>query len=112
MLLTLLIVDGVLSALVGALFLPLYVGAVPLPISAVVSGALNAALVWAAAQWSSTRVVVAGPLWAFAVTVVILTLGGPGGDTVFAGTASGLVGLLLLLGVGLIPAAYVLRRHV
>lgn len=112
MVLTFLILDGALSAVAGALFLPLYVGVVPMPVSAIVSGAVNAALVWAAVQWTSTRALAAGPLWAFTVTVVVLTFGGPGGDTVFAGTTSGLLRLLLLLAVGLLPAAFVLRRHV
>jgi hypothetical protein len=101
----------VLSALVGALFLPSYIGAVPMPVSAVFSGALNAALVWAAVQWTQVRPVAAGPLWAFIATVVVLTFGGPGGDVVFAGTTSGLVRLLLFVAVGVIPGALVLRRE-
>jgi hypothetical protein len=109
-LLVLLTFDGVLSAVVGALFLPAYLGTVPMPVSAVVSGVLNAALVWAAAQWTSSRAVAAAPLWAFLATVIGLTLGGPGGDIVFAGTTSGLVRLLVLVAVGLIPAAWVMRR--
>ena len=45
--LALLAVDGVLSALAGALLLPAYIGAVPVPVSALLSGLLNVALVWA-----------------------------------------------------------------
>lgn len=108
--LVLLTVDGVLSAVVGALFLPAYIGVVPVPVSALVSGALNAALVWAAMQWTSTRRLAAAPLWAFLVTIVVLALGGPGGDTVFAGTLSGLLRLVLFVAVGVLPGMVVLRR--
>lgn len=109
--LVLLTLDGVLSAVVGAIFLPSYIGAVPMPVSALLSGALNAALVWAAVQWTTSRGLAAGPLWAFLATVIVLTMGGPGGDTVFAGTNSGVVRLLLFVAVGLIPGALVLRRQ-
>lgn len=109
--LLLLTIDGVLSALAGALFLPSYIGAVPLPVSALLSGLVNAALAWAAVQWTSTRILAAAPLLAFLATVVVLTFGGPGGDVVFAGTMSGLLRLLLFVGVGLIPGALVLRRN-
>lgn len=109
--LVLLTFDGALSALVGALFLPSYIGAVPMPVSALLSGALNAVLVWAAVQWTSSRGAAAGPLWAFLATVIVLTFGGPGGDVVFAGTTSGLVRLLLFVAVGMIPGALVLRRY-
>ena len=39
--LALLAVDGVLSAVAGALLLPLYLGPVPFPVSALASGLLN-----------------------------------------------------------------------
>ncbi|MDT5289773.1 MAG: hypothetical protein QOF88_4662, partial [Mycobacterium sp.] len=45
--------DGALSAVMGALLLPLYVGSIPVPISALISGLVNAALVWAALQWTA-----------------------------------------------------------
>ena len=102
--------DGVLSALAGALFLPVYLGRVPFPVSAVLSGALNAALVWAAGHWTDNPRLVGLPLWAWLATVAALTLGGPGGDIVFGGP--GIMGysalLLMVLGAG--PAALVLRR--
>ena len=50
--LTLLAIDGVLSAVAAAFFLPLRIGSVPFPISALISGLVNAALVWAALQWT------------------------------------------------------------
>ncbi len=107
-LIALLALDGVLSAVAGALFLPLYVGAVPLPISALLSGLVNAALVWAALQWSSTMASAGAPLWAFLLTVGGLTLGGPGGDVVFGGDSSLRFVLFLVVGAG--PAAVLLWR--
>ena len=44
--------DGVLSAVLGSLLLPFSLGAIPLPISAALSGLINAALVWAASYWT------------------------------------------------------------
>ena len=42
--LALLALDGVLSAIMGAFLLPLRLGPVPLPVSALLSGLLNVAL--------------------------------------------------------------------
>ena len=102
--------DGVLSALAGALFLPLYLGPIPFPISAVLSGLLNVALVWAAGYWAGDRRLAGLPLWTWLATVAALTLGGPGGDIVFGGP--GIMGLsvLLLIALGALPAALMLRR--
>ena len=52
--LTLLTVDGIISAVLAAFFLPLRIGPVPFPISALLSGLLNAALVCSALQWTSS----------------------------------------------------------
>lgn len=108
--LVLLGIDGVISAVAGALLLPVRLGAVPLPVSALLSGLLNAALVWAAVQWTDSARVAALPLWTWLATVAVLTLGGPGGDVVFGG--SGLLGysVLILLVLGAAPPVLVLRR--
>lgn len=108
--LVLLGIDGVISAIAGALLLPVRLGAVPLPVSALLSGLLNAALVWAAVQWTDSARVAALPLWTWLATVAVLTLGGPGGDVVFGG--SGLLGysVLILLVLGAAPPVLVLRR--
>jgi hypothetical protein len=102
--------DGVLSALAGAFWLPLRVGPVPLPVSALLSGLLNVALVWAAHYWSGGGRLAALPLWAWLATVAALTLGGPGRDIVFGGP--GVMGytLVLLMILGALPAAVMLRR--
>jgi hypothetical protein len=101
--------DGVLTAIAGALFLPLYVGAVPLPISSLISGLLNAALVWAALQWTSATRMAGAPLWAFLATVAALTFGGPGGDVVFGGDSP--LTFVLFVGLGAVPPAFLLWRN-
>lgn len=106
----LLALDGVLSALAGALFLPLHLGRVPFPVSALLSGALNAALVWAAGHWTDNPRLAGLPLWTWLGTVVVLTLGGPGGDIVFGGPGIRGYSVLLLMILGALPAALVLRR--
>ena len=108
--LAVLAVDGVLSAVAGALLLPLYLGPVPFPVSAVVSGLVNAALVWAAGYWTDSRRLAALPLWAWLATVAAFTLGGPGGDIVFGGPGIMAFSVLIFLLLGALPAALVLRR--
>jgi hypothetical protein len=103
--------DGVLSAVVGALLLPLYVGSIPFPISALISGLVNAALVWAAQQWTAGPRVAAMPLWAWLLTVAAMTLGGPGGDIVFGGPGVMAYAPFIFIAVGAAPPAYLLWRH-
>jgi hypothetical protein len=110
--LTILALDGVLSAVVGALLLPIYAGSIPIPISALISGLVNAALVWAALEWTSAPRVAALPLWAWLVTVAALTLGGPGGDIVFGGAGVMEFGPLIFVAIGAAPPGYLLWRHV
>ena len=108
--LAVLVVDGVLSAVAGALLLPLYLGTVPFPVSAVVSGLVNAALVWAAGYWTESRRLAALPLWAWLATVAAFTLGGPGGDIIFGGPGIMSFSVLIFLLLGALPATLVLRR--
>jgi hypothetical protein len=109
--LTLLAIDGVLCAIAVAFFLPARIATVPFPISALVSGLINAALVWAALQWTSAPRVAALPLWGWLITVAVLTLGGPGEDIVFGGTGVMEYAALLLIVLGSLPPALVLWRH-
>jgi hypothetical protein len=102
-------VDGVLSALAAAFLLPLRLGSVPFPISMLVSGAVNAALVWAALHWTTSTRVAALPLWTWLITVFALTFGGPGDDLVFGGAGVMAYAALPLIVVGALPAAAVLR---
>ncbi|WP_414688380.1 DUF6113 family protein [Mycobacterium sp.] len=109
--LTLLAIDGVLCAIAAAFFLPARIATVPFPISALVSGLINAALVWAALQWTSAPRVAALPLWGWLLTVAVLTLGGPGEDIIFGGTGIMEYAALLLIVLGSLPPALVLWRH-
>ena len=108
--LALLGLDGVVSAVAGALLLPVRLGTVPLPLSALLSGLLNAALVWAAAHWTDSTRLTALPLWTWLATVTVLTLGGPGGDVVFGGTGIFGYSALILLVLGGLPPVLMLRR--
>lgn len=100
--------DGVLSALAASFLLPLRLGAVPFPISMLISGAINAALVWAALQWTSSPRVAALPLWTWLATVLALTFGGPGSDLVFGGVGVMAYAALPFIAVGALPPAAVL----
>lgn len=110
--LTLLAIDGVLSAVAAAFFLPLRIGSVAFPISALLSGLVNAALVWAALQWTSSHRLAALPLWTWLLTVGGLALGGPGDDIVFGGVGITEYAPLLLLVLGALPPALLLWRRV
>jgi hypothetical protein len=105
-------VDGVLSAVAGAFLLPVRIGSVPFPISALLSGLVNAALVWAALQWTSAPRLAALPLWCWLLTVAGLTFGGPGDDIVFGGVGVMQFAPLLLIVLGALPPAALLWRHV
>ncbi len=105
--LTVLAVDGVLSAILAAFFLPLYIGPIPFPISALISGLLNAVLIRTSLQWTSSTRLAALPLWTWLATIVALTFPGPGDDAVFSAQWS----LLLLIVVGALPPALMLYRR-
>ena len=109
--LTLLAVDGVLCAVAAAFLLPLRIGTIPFPISALIAGLVNAALVWAALHWTSEPRVASLPLWTWLLTVALMSLGGPGDDVILGG--SGVMGYaaLLLIALGVAPPAFLLWRH-
>jgi hypothetical protein len=109
--LALLAVDGVLSAVGGAFLLPSYIGSVPFPVSALVSGLLNMSLVWAAQRWTTSTRLAALPLWTWLLTVLLMCLPGPGNDVIFAGRGVLAYSPLLLIAVGLLPACWVLLRR-
>lgn len=101
--LALLGVDGVLSAVAGALLLPFYLGPVPFPVSALISGLVNLALVWAASYWTESSRLRALPLMTWLATVAVLTLGGPGGDIIFGGPGVMGYSVLVFLFLGALP---------
>ncbi|MCV7235615.1 hypothetical protein [Mycobacterium branderi] len=109
--LTLLAVDGILSAIAGALLLPSYIGSVPFPVSALISGLVNAALVWAAERWTTSVRVAALPLWTWLLTVAAMTFGGPGDDVILGGRGVMAYGALLLIVLGVLPPGWVLWRR-
>jgi hypothetical protein len=109
--LTLLGVDGILSALAAALLLPAYIGSIPFPISALISGLVNATLVWAAGRWTKSTRLAALPLWTWLLTVAVMTLGGPGDDIILGGPGVMAYSPLLLIALGVTPPAWVLWRH-
>ena len=108
--LALLAVDGILSALAGALLLPSYIGSIPFPISALISGLLNAALVWAAGRWTRSPRVAALPLWTWLLTVAVISMGGPADDVILGGKGLMRYGALLLIVLGVAPPVWVLWR--
>ena len=109
--LTVFAVDGAISAVGGALLLPSYIGSIPFPVSALVSGLLNAALVWAAGHWASSARVAALPLWTWLLTVLLMAVPGPGGDVIFGGRGVLAYSPLLLLAMGAVPPFVVLFRR-
>jgi hypothetical protein len=108
--LALLAVDGILSALAGALLLPSYIGSIPFPVSALSSGLLNAALVWAAGWWARSPRVAALPLWTWLLTVAVISMGGPADDVILGGQGLMRYGALLLIVLGVAPPVWVLWR--
>lgn len=96
--------DGFLCAVVGALFLPLYAGSTPFPISALAAGALNVVLVRAAMAVSGSIGQGSLPLVGFFLGLVLCALGGPGGDVILL--ADWRAALFLVAGVA--PPALVL----
>jgi hypothetical protein len=109
--LALLAVDGILSAVAGALLLPAYLGSIPFPISALISGLVNAALVWAAGRWTTSARLAALPLWTWLLTVAAMAMGGPGGDVIFGGRGVLAYGPFLLLAAGAGPPLWVLWQR-
>ncbi len=108
--LALLAVDGILSALAGALLMPSYIGSIPFPISALLSGLLNAALVWAAGRWTRSPRVAALPLWTWLLTLAVISMGGPADDVILGGQGLMRYGALLLIVLGVAPPVWVLWR--
>ncbi|HZQ31045.1 MAG TPA: hypothetical protein VFB19_04860 [Mycobacterium sp.] len=109
--LSLLALDGVISAVLGAAFLQkFYVGSVSLPFSALASGLANALLVWAGLQWTRSLRLAALALWTWLLTVAVMTFAGPGGDMVFGGPGIEQWNPVVLLVLGVVPPGIVMWR--
>lgn len=106
-------IDGVLSAVAAALLLPSYLGRYPFPLSAIVGGLVNLALVWAATHWTRSLRLAALPLWTWLVTVAAMSFSGPGDDFIFAGRGVMAYGILFLIVAGAGPPTWLLwwRRY-
>lgn len=97
----LLTVDGALLGAFGLIFTPLYVGAVPLPLGAVLSILILPWLVRRAGTIDSRASMAGAPLWAWAILVVVLGFIGPGGDVLLPQTWQSLLLIIGSLGAGL-----------
>lgn len=106
-LLALLVVDGVLLGALGLLFTPLYTGSVPVPMGAVLSILILPWLVLRAGEVDARATLAGAPLTAWAATVLVLGLFGPGGDVLLPTTWQS-----LLLVAGGIGAGLLALRHV
>jgi hypothetical protein len=95
-LLALLIVDGVLTGLVGLAFTPLYLGAAPAPLGVLLSVLVLPWLVLRAGEID--RRFAGAPIFAWFATIGVLGLAGPGGDALL--TASWPSLLLVVGGIG------------
>lgn len=92
-------VGGAVCGVGAAMYLYLYSGAVPLPLSAVLFGALLAAISVAARRLGGEPVHGALPVIAFLLVIAAFLAGGPGGDVVLY--VDWRLLLLLLCGIGM-----------
>lgn len=103
---TILIIDTVLLALLELTFASFTIGSVPVPVSALVALLTTPPLVRAAGSLARGQLGAAGPLIAWIATVCVLGFTGPGGDVMLT---DGWPSLLLIV-AGMVPAAFVLGR--
>ncbi len=104
--LALLVFDGFLTAILAVLFLPVRVGEVPVPLSALVAAVVNVLLVVGARSVTDRPGRAALPLLGWFVGFAVCMVGGPGGDAVLLADWR----TLLLLAGGLIPATVLLFK--
>ena len=100
LILTLLIVDGAAMGVLSVFFLPLWLGPVPFPVTALIAGVVNVMLVRTAARHTERSVLIAAPLIAWGVVYLVFALGRVGGSGIVPGDWRG----VLLVFVGALPA--------
>ncbi|CAM4049452.1 hypothetical protein TSST111916_19780 [Tsukamurella strandjordii] len=91
-------IGGAVCAVGATMYLYLYVGAVPLPISAIGFGALLAGISVACRRLGGEARFAAIPVIAFLVVVVVFLLGGPGNSIMYTDWR---LPLLLVCGIGM-----------
>jgi len=101
-----LLVDAVLLAAVELLYLPLWIGAVPFPITILLAAVTTPWLVRSAARLGGGGVVAASPLVMWVLGVLVLGVAGPGGDVLLPVHWRSVA----LLGAGMFPGAVALGR--
>jgi len=113
--LVLLMIDAVVLAALELLFLPLRfdgyllpvaLGGLPLPLTALVAAVTTPWLVTVAGRLSPQLIVAAAPLLAWVVAVAVFGMFGPGGDIVLIADWRS----LLLFACGALPAAVVVGK--
>lgn len=104
-LLTLLLVDAALLAAAELLYLPMHIGAVPVPLTALAALVTMPWLVRRAAELGNAPIVAASPLLVWLATIGVLGLVGPGQDVLLPDGWRPLV----LLAAGILPAVWALR---
>jgi hypothetical protein len=82
----LLVVDGLLLGAIGLVLTPMYAGAVPTPVGALMSIVIVPWLVLRAGELDSRPAVAGAPLLAWLLAVGVLGVGGPGGDVLLPAT--------------------------
>jgi hypothetical protein len=110
MLLALLVFDGALLGAFGLVFTPLHAGGVPVPMGIVLSVLVLPWLVQRAGEVEARPAIAGAPLTAWAVTVGLLGLAGPGGDMMLSAAPTTAWKSLLLVAGGLGAGLWALRR--
>ncbi|MGM7649204.1 MULTISPECIES: hypothetical protein [unclassified Nocardia] len=103
----LLMVDALITLALEVLFLPLYIGSVPLPIAALVAGVVNVGLVYGMASVTDRLGFVFAPIVLWLFGFLLCASRGPGGDVMLGNDGRTL--LLLACGV-LAPMGYLYSR--
>ncbi|MFC4125561.1 hypothetical protein [Nocardia rhizosphaerae] len=103
----LLLVDALITLVFEVMFLPLYLGALALPVSALLAAPINVALVRGMATVTDRLAFMFAPIVVWVFGFLVCATRGPGGDVLLGGDGRTL--LLLACGV-LAPAGYLYFR--